>query len=282
MKNNQTDYLSEMMKNNGCKAKTLAVTSGKGGVGKTNITANLAICLAAAGRRVIIADADISLANLDLVLGINTRYNLSHVLSGVKKLDEILQPGPKGIEVLCGASGLQEMAELTEFQRQHLLRDLGYLQNNADVIMIDTAAGISKSVTGFCMASDQVLVVTTPEATAMADSYAMIKVLTGNGYRGRISLIVNMASSLAEGKKIYRQISGVAASFLNTHIYNAGVLLRDNHINSAVRNRQPVVLAYPKSKITASLAALAAKLDRCAEAPPNDEGFLQKVVNWFF
>jgi flagellar biosynthesis protein FlhG len=264
------------------RATVFAVTSGKGGVGKTNIAANLSICLAVAGKKVVLIDADLGLANLDVILNISSRYNLSHVISGVRRIDEITQSGPAGIEVICGASGLDGLADLTHFQRQRLIEELGRLQDNADAIIIDTAAGMNKSVIAFCMASDNALIVATPEPTAMTDAYAMIKVLAAHKYSGRISLVVNMAASLAEGKKVYQQIAGVCRRFLNCHVYDAGVLLKDEKLSVAVRERRPVVLAYPRSHISSCIIALAAKLGKSSAAQVNEEGFFKKVANWFF
>ncbi len=271
-----------MMESHKRPASVLAITSGKGGVGKTNIAANLGICLAASGKKVLLVDADFSLGNLDIVMNVNNRYNVSHLMNGGKSVEEIIHTGPEGVEMICGASGLEELADMNEFQRRRLLKELSKLQNDNDVIIIDTAAGISRSVIGFCLCADHVLVVTTPEAPAMTDAYAMIKVLVGNRFTGHISLIVNMAHSIAEGKKTYQKIANVAGRFLNTHVYNAGVLLKDERLNLAVRLRKPVVLAYPKSQITSSLAALAAKLSNRKSSLPCDEGFFKKVVNWFF
>jgi flagellar biosynthesis protein FlhG len=279
---NETIHLRKMMESCRRPAKVLAITSGKGGVGKTNIAANLAICLAASQKKVLLIDADFSLGNLDVIMNFNSKYNISHMLSGQKSLEEIIYTGPGGLEIICGVSGFEEFANISEFQRQHLLNELSKLQNNTDIIVIDTAAGISKSVVGFCLAADNVLVVTTPEATAMTDAYATIKVLVGNKFSGRISLIVNMAETVVEGKKTYRQIANVVRQFLNTHVYNAGVLLKDDKLSAAVKLRKPVVLAYPKSRITSSLVALAAKLGNFSAALPDKEGFLKKVVDWFF
>lgn len=279
---NEALHLQQMMENCRCQAKVLAITSGKGGVGKTNIAANLAICLAASRKKVLLVDADLSLGNLDVVMDLNSKYNISHIINGRKSIEEIIHIGPEGLEIICGASGLEELANISEFQRQRLLKELSKLQENADAIVIDTAAGISKLVVGFCLAADHVLVVTTPEAAAMTDAYAMIKVLVGNRFAGRISLIVNMAETAAEGKKTYQQIANVARRFLNAHVYEAGVLLRNERLTSAVRLRKPVVLAYPKAQITSSLVALAAKLSNGSAAPHNDEGFFKKVANWFF
>lgn len=279
---NETIYLRQMMENYRGPAKVLAVTSGKGGVGKTNIAANLAICLAASRKKVLLIDADLSLGNLDIVMGVHSKYNISHLLNGQKSIEEIIYTGPEGLGIICGASGLEDLANIDEFRRHRLLRELSRLQSDYDVIVIDTAAGISKLVVGFCLAADHVLLVTTPEATAMTDAYAMIKVLIINRFAKRISLIVNMASTIAEGKRTYRQITSVAKQFLNTHIYDAGVLLGDERLGYAVRLRKPVVLSYPKSRITSSLVALAAKLANGLAATPNEEGFFKKVVDLFF
>lgn len=279
---NETLYLQQMMESHKRPASVLAITSGKGGVGKTNITANLGICLAASGKKVLLVDADFSLGNLDIVMNVNNRYNISHLIYDGKSVEEIIHTGPEGIDMICGASGLEELADINEFQRLRLLKELSKLQNDNDVILIDTAAGISKSVVGFCLSANNVLVVTTPEATAMTDAYAMIKVLVGNRFTGQISLVVNMAQSIQEGKKTYEKIANVAGRFLNAHVYNAGILLKDERLSCSVRLRKPVVLAHPKSQITSSLAALAAKLSNSESSEFGDEGFFKKVVNWFF
>jgi len=279
---NNASHLREMMENCRRPARVLAITGGKGGVGKSNIAANLGICMSAARKKTLLIDADLGLGNLDIILNINSKFNISHLLKGKKNIEDIIQVGPEGLEVVCGVSGLEEYANLSEFQRQRLINELSKLQNTNDVIIIDTAAGISKSVIGFCLASDHTLVVTTPEATAMTDAYATIKVLVKNMFTGRISLVVNMADSLAEGKKTYQQIANVSGRFLDTHVYNAGVLLRDGKLNSAIRMRKPVVLAYPKARITSSLVALAAKLANSSAAQANEHGFFRKVVDWIF
>ncbi|MBC8470238.1 MAG: MinD/ParA family protein [Planctomycetes bacterium] len=279
---NETLYLQQMMESHKRPASVLAITSGKGGVGKTNITANLGICLAASGKKVLLVDADFSLGNLDIVMNVNNRYNISHLIYDGKSVEEIIHTGPEGIDMICGASGLEELADINEFQRLRLLKELSKLQNDNDVILIDTAAGISKSVVGFCLSANNVLVVTTPEATAMTDAYAMIKVLVGNRFTGQISLVVNMAQSIQEGKKTYEKIANVAGRFLNAHVYNAGILLKDERLSCSVRLRKPVVLAHPKSQITSSLATLAAKLSNSESSEFGDEGFFKKVVNWFF
>jgi flagellar biosynthesis protein FlhG len=279
---NEALYLPRMTQTREHAVQVLAITSGKGGVGKTNIAANLGICLAASHKKVLLFDADMSLGNLDLLMNITCKYNISHMLSGQRHIEEIIEIGPEGTEIVCGGSGLERLADISEFQRRRLLTELTGLQRDRDAIIIDTSAGISRSVVGFCLAADHVLVVTTPEATAMTDAYGMVKVLVGNRFAGRISLVVNMAETIAVGRKTYQQIANVARRFLDTHIYDAGVLVKDKRLSDAVRKRTPVVLAYPKSQIAASFAALAARLSNASLVRTDDSGFFRKVVNRLF
>jgi len=261
-------------------ATVLAVTSGKGGVGKTNIAANVAVCLAHRNQRVLLLDADLSLGNLDLVLDIRSKYNTSHVISGQKRMEEIIQSGPKGLRIICGASGLDRLADIGEAEQHRLLEHLSRLQQQTDTILIDTAAGISSSVIGFCLAADHVLVVTTPEAAAMADAYGVIKVLVRKRYERPISLVVNMARSPAEGKQVYHRMADVTRRFLQATLYYAGTLPKDERLCTAVRARKPVVLAYPKAQISSSFATLAARLGGPQSREGRDGSFFRRVVRW--
>jgi flagellar biosynthesis protein FlhG len=262
-------------------ARVIAVTSGKGGVGKTNIAANLAICLARLNKRVLLLDADISLANVDVVMNIRGKYDISHVINGHKSMTDIVQPGPSGVQVICGASGLDRLADLSDGEQRNLLRHLSSLQKETDTIVVDTAAGISRSVVSFCLAADHVLVVTTPEATAMIDAYGMIKVLARKRYEGPISIVVNMAHDIAEGKRTYQRIADVARKFLERDLYFAAVLPKDDRLCTAVRSRKPVVLAYPNAQISASLAKLAARLSDVKRDGQLSRSFFRKVVKWW-
>ncbi len=272
--------IRQLSNGSGHSGRVLAVTSGKGGVGKTNIAANLALCMAATQKRILLWDADISLGNLDLVMNIQSRYNISHVVSGYKRVEEIIQQGPKGLRVICGASGLDQLADISPHEQHRLLQYLSGLQDQSDLILVDTAAGISNSVVSFCLAADQVLVVTTPEASAMTDAYGMIKVLVRKQYQGPISVVVNMALNTAEGKRTYQRLADVASRFLQAKLYYAGVLLKDDHLCSAVRSRKPVVLAYPRSQISTSFAALAARLTDMNEGQNAHKGFFRRVIKW--
>ena len=275
-------YPQEYQDSQNSGAVVLAITSGKGGVGKTNIAANLSVCMAAENQRVILMDADLGLGNLDVLMNIQSRYNLSHVVSGNRTLQEITQVGPNGVEVLCGGSGIETLANLGQFQRQRLLEEMQGLENRSDVILIDTGAGIHSTVISFCLAADHTLVVTTPEPTAITDAYAMIKVLAAKNYTGRISLLVNMAQSLMEGKKVYRQIADVASRFLNVGVYEAGVLCRDENLVQAVRRRELVVQAFPKANISRAFRAISNRLTKNVNIRAGGEGFFRKVANWFF
>ncbi len=273
----EANSLQQTIEQLGHRGKILAIASGKGGVGKTNIAANLGLCLAASGKKILLVDADSSLGNLDVVLNINSRYNISHVIKGQKSIQQIIHFDDNNLGVICGTSGGKEYADINEFLCYRLLHEICTVCDDSDLIIIDTAAGISNSVISFCTASNHALVVTTPEPTAITDAYALIKVLSINGFSGQISLIVNMAENLKEGKKTYQQIANVARRFLNVDVYEAGVLLRDERLISALRQRKPVVQAYPKANITVSIAALGARLISGLAVQAPSGGFFRRL-----
>lgn len=276
------EELARLAAENSQKAKVLAIASGKGGVGKTNISANLAVCLAAAGKKVVVFDADFGLANLDIVFGVNSKYNLSHFVRGCRSLEEICQPAGAGVDIVCGLSGIESLADMSDFARERIIRALEVLSDNYDVVIVDTSAGIGKSVQAFCMASDHTVLVTTPEPAAITDVYILLKALTTKRYDGRLSLLVNMACSVTEGKKVYRQIAMAATQFLDVRLHHAGVLVRDEHVSLAVRKRQMVVLEYPRCAATQALMAVAARLSKVPVNGAAGQSFFKKAVNWFF
>jgi len=260
--------------------RTMAVASGKGGVGKSNVALNLSILLSAAGQRVALIDADLGLANLDVLLDVDVRGNLSHVISGSRSLEDVVVHLPSGVQLVPGASGLARLAHLNEFQRAHLLREMMKLESDNDVIIIDCGAGIGPDVMHFATAADSVIVVTAPEPTAVTDGYAVIKVLTQAKYGGTMSLLVNFATDRQEARLTYARVADVARQFLGARVLDAGYVLTDPKVREAVRKREPFVLAYPKCDASRCLAALAAKL--CADgslATPR-QGFFRKVANW--
>jgi len=262
-------------------APILAVTSGKGGVGKTNVAANLALCLAAAGKKILLLDADLGLANLDLLLPVSSRANLAQVVTGQRRLEEIIQTGPAGLRFICGASGITQLADLTEFQRQKLLQDISALEFDADFIIVDTSAGISRNVISFCQAADHTLVVTTPEPSSITDAYAVIKSIIRTDADAKISLLTNMVDNREQAKKVFQRLSQVTYKFLGAALYDAGYIFRDEHLVRAVSRCRPVVLDYPRCRAACCFAALAQKLARARMDAPAVPGFFRKVVPWF-
>src|SRR5437763_4895737 len=204
------------------RASVIAITSGKGGVGKSNIAVNLSIKLASAGKNVVLLDADLGLANADVLCSIDLPYNLSHVIARKKELHEVMVTAPGGFKLIGGASGLARMADLTDFDRQRIVESLMAVEHSADTIVIDTGAGISPNVLSFTRAADHVLVVTTPEPTAITDAYAVVKVISRDGGDRRISLLVNQTRSPQEGRIVHERIAKVARQFLNVSVLEAG------------------------------------------------------------
>lgn len=262
------------------RASVIAITSGKGGVGKSNVAVNLAIQFASVGKDVVLLDADMALANVDVLCNLDLPCNLSHVISRKKELREVMVPGPGGFRLIGGASGLARMADLSENDRQRILGALVEIEEQADVLLIDTGAGVSPSVLSFTRAADHVLVVTTPEPTAITDAYAVIKVLSREASERRISLFVNMAQSAAEARQVQERIAKVARQFLNMTIFDAGYMLDDEQVVQAVRKRKPFMLSDPKSAASLSIAQLANLLDQGADAA-RPSGFFNRMAKWF-
>ncbi|WP_428939479.1 MinD/ParA family protein [Fontivita pretiosa] len=279
------------------RATVIAVTSGKGGVGKSNVAVNLAIQLAGAGRDVVLLDADLGLANADVLCNVDLPFNLSHVIARKKELFEVLFKAPGGFRLIGGASGLARMADLSDFDRQRIVEALGELESRTDIIIIDTGAGISPNVLSFTRAADHVLVVTTPEPTAITDAYAVIKVLSRGGVgaaadastQRRISLLVNQARSASESRVVYERIAKVAKQFLNVDVYEAGYVPADENVPLAVRRRTPFLLAAPRCPASQGIAQLAMRLEqglaprintRGGGAGGSGGGFFSRMVGW--
>ena len=264
------------------RASVIAITSGKGGVGKTNIAVNLAIKLASAGKNVVLLDADLGLANADVLCNIDLPANLSHVIARRKDLGEVMVKAPGGFSLIGGASGLARMADLTDADRQRLVTAMGELEERADVILIDTGAGISPNVLAFTRAADHVLVVTTPEPTAITDAYAVIKVVSRDNAERRVSLLVNQVRNPNEARIVHERISKVARQFLNISVFDAGFIPDDEQVSSAVRKRSPFVLSAPKCSASNAVAQLAIRLEQgVAAAGGQGAGFFHRMSRWF-
>lgn len=262
-------------------ATVIAITSGKGGVGKSNVAVNLAIKLASANKNVVLLDADLGLANADVLCNVSLPYNLSHVISRRKELADVLVDVPGGFRLIGGASGLARMADLSDFDRQRIVDSMAELEKQADVILIDTGAGISPNVLSFTRAADQVLVVTTPEPTAITDAYAVIKVLQRDGLPRRLSLLVNQARNPAEGRVVHERIAKVAKQFLGVSVLDAGYVLADEQVSLAVRRRVPFVTGAPRCAASQCLTQLAMRLEQGVAARTDGGGFFNRMGRWF-
>jgi flagellar biosynthesis protein FlhG len=253
---------------NGCQAsdvgrtptRIITISSGKGGVGKTNIVANLGFALCRFGKRVLILDADLGLGNLDVLLGLTPEYNLSHVIKGEKTLNEVVVPGPGRLQILPAASGIQEMTALTLEERYQIFSQLNEFMRDFDIMLIDTAAGISSNVLYFNINADEVLVVAAPEPTSITDAYALMKVLSVKYGSDHFKLVVNSVASEQEADEVYRQISLVADRFLNIKIEFYGGIALDENVKKGVRQQKVVSELAPLSKASRNFATLARKI----------------------
>ncbi len=264
------------------RATVIAVTSGKGGVGKSNIAVNLAIKLASADKEVVLLDADLGLANADVLCNIDLPSNLSHVIARKKELADVMVEAPGGFKLIGGASGLARMADLSDYDRQRLVTALAELEERSDVIIIDTGAGISPNVLSFTRAADQVLVVTTPEPTAITDAYAVIKVINRDQQDRPLSLLVNQVRFPGEGRLVYDRIAKVARQFLSVNVLDAGFVHSDPEVLSAVRRRTPFLLASPRCPASLCICQLAARLERgVSPTLESGGGFFNRMSRWF-
>lgn len=227
--------------------RVISVISGKGGVGKTNIVANLGYQLSRRGQRVLILDADLGLGNLDILLGLAPRYNLSHVIMGKKLLSDILVEGPGGIQILPASSGIQELTQLSLGQKIDVLSEIDQLIDSVDILLIDSAAGISPHVLDFSVTASDILVVVTPEPTSITDAYALMKVLSVKYAEKNCKLVVNMAKSEQEGREVFRQLNLVAEKFLDITMEYFGSILLDKQIVRGVKRQRLLSEMSPKS-----------------------------------
>ncbi len=262
-------------------ARVIAVASGKGGVGKTNVSVNLGICLARRGLRVVLIDADLGTGNVDVLMKLSSPYDLSHVASGRRTVDEVLTAARPGLRVLRGASGMSAVADLDPRARGALIEQLTGLESACDVILLDCGAGISQNVVAFATAADDVLVVLTPEPPAMTDAYALIKAMQHHSSRGTMGLLVNQVSGYREGRECAERVAGVARRFLNAAVDVIGQIPRDGHVSQAVRMRVPVVERYPRSPASNALAILAERVEGRAVGLAGRHGFFHRVTRFF-
>ena len=241
--------------------RLITVTSGKGGVGKTNVVVNLAFALGKYDKKILIFDADTGLGNVDILLGLAPKYNLKHVLKRERDIKEVIVSYKNGIEILPAASGIQELAELNRDQRLILSEEFDALAERYDYILLDTGAGISSNVTHFCASAHNILVVVSPEPTSLTDAYALMKVLFLHHNQKKFKLLVNLAKSEKEAKDVYRQLSSVANRFLPAiSVDYIGYVLYDDNVAKTVRMQKSILDFYPYSKASKGFLKLAEKI----------------------
>jgi flagellar biosynthesis protein FlhG len=267
------------MKNN--LIKVIAITGGKGGVGKTNVTLNMAVSLAQRGKRVLVLDADLGLANVDVLLGIRVTKNLSHVLSGECTLDEVIVTGPEGVMIVPATSGTQSMVELSDIEHAGLIQAFSSLQTPIDMLLIDTAAGISNMVVSFAQAAQDVVMVVCDEPTSITDAYALIKILSKQNGVYKFKIVANMVRSLREGQDLFTKLTRVTDRFLDASLELVACIPFDGNVRQAVRKQKVVVQAYPKTPASLAFKALANRA--CDWTIPHQPGghlefFIEKLL----
>jgi len=250
----QTDMCSKPV-------NVIAVSAGKGGVGKSSVAINLAVALAEMGKKILLLDADLGLANLDIMLGLYARYNLSHVMQGVCRLSDIMLTGPHDIKVIPAASGTDYMAQLSPIQHAGIIDAFNELTDEFDYMIIDTAAGISDTVLSFTRSSQEVIIVICDQPTSLTDSYALIKVMSQRFGWSHFHVLANMVHSGQEGREVFNRLYHVAEQFLEVHLNYLGMVPFDDLVHQAVKKQQAVLMAYPDCQASKAFQQLAVVVD---------------------
>ncbi|MBE0617783.1 MAG: MinD/ParA family protein [Proteobacteria bacterium] len=257
--------------------RVLAVASGKGGVGKTSLVANLGSVLARRGQKVTVLDADFGLANLDILLNLNPARNLGHLLRGEARADQVVLEAGPGLRVIPGASGVQDLADLGGEERRALLASLAPLTGGQDFVLVDAAAGIGHNVVDLCRAAGEVLLVTNAEPTSLTDAYGLVKVVWARDARVEVRLVVNAVAGPDEGRAVHAKLDQVVARFLQRRLSYLGYIARDEHVARSAQRQTPFVLAYPRCPASRCVEALAGAL--LESAPPSaDQGFWHRLL----
>lgn len=272
---NKRQYESEM-------AKVVAVTSGKGGVGKSTFISNLAVAIAQEDKKVSIIDADLGTANLDILLNVNAEHNLGDVITGDKALIEVVKEGPEGVILVPGGSGFQELTKLKDEQFSWLISSFNQLDEYSDLILIDTAAGVSENVTNFLLAADEIIVVTTPEPHSIIDAYSIIKVVSNLEKDIEIKLVVNKANNKREAKEVVEKMKRVVKEYIGLDIKYIGHVLRDSTVLKSIKNKEVLISSYPNSKASKKIKQIAVKnfLDQEEQEPGGLKGFINKFKSF--
>lgn len=253
---NKSEYDMETMKP---KMEIITITSGKGGVGKTSFAVNFGIALAERGKRVVIMDADFGLANVDLILGISSKYDITDILSGEKTLDQILVKGFAGVQFISGGSGLTELLNISDENFKRLMENICILEDIADVLIIDTGAGVSDKILTMADASDETLVIVTPDPTSIMDAFALIKSLVARNPKHKVRIIVNRSDNIEEALGICENFISVVRKFLGVEIGSLGSIVSDKAVGKAVMNQIPFIISSPTCMASKQLNAIADK-----------------------
>ena len=263
--------------------RVIAITSGKGGVGKTTLSTNLAVAFTSLGKKVVVIDTDLGTANVDVVLGLKTSYHLGHLISGQKSLQDIALTAPGGFMVIPGGSGLQELTQLSESQFTRVITSFNELDGMADILLLDTGAGISRDVSNFLLAADEVIVVTTPEPHAMTDAYAIIKVMHTLGTSAQKCLIINKVDGDLEAGIIASRLKKVVSQYLNEDMEFLGGVEEDKAISRSLRKQCPLILLEPNCAPARSIAKIADKIIGAKQAKEQNNigGFVRKLLSAF-
>jgi len=257
--------------------RAIAVTGGKGGVGKTNVSVNLGVAMCEIGHKVMLLDADLGLANIDVVLGLHPKYDISHVLRGERSLEEVLVEGPHGMKIVPGASGIQALSEMSTAEHTGLIRAFGDMNGDFDTLIVDTAAGISDTVLSFARASHEIVVVVCDEPASITDAYAIIKLLNRDYGHHRFRVLANMVRSAQEGRELYNKMCRVTDRYLDVMLSFMGAIPYDDNLRKAVRAQRPVVQSYPRSRVAQGFRNLAKKVETWPQ-PQGANGQVQFFV----
>jgi len=271
-------------------SRVITITSGKGGVGKTNFSINLAINLAKIGKKVVIIDADFGLANIEVLFGIMPKYSLADILKGTKSIQDVLTDGPMGIKFISGGSGLKELSNITERQMAYFINNFSYLDSISDIIIVDTGAGISKSVINFIKASDETIIITTPEPTSITDAYALIKTIKEENSHAsnempEFKMVVNRVDEEEEGTEIYNKINRASSQFLKVSIENLGCIPYDRYLVKAVKHQKPATILYPECEFSKAIRKISYNIMdikiETTQSQTGIKGFMKKLINIF-
>lgn len=245
------------------KTRIIAVASGKGGVGKTNLSINMALAYARLGKKVVVLDADLGLANVNVILGVIPKFNLYHVIKNQKTMKDIILDTEYGIQIVAGASGFSRIANLTDEERSGFIHDMQEL-SHADIIIIDTSAGVSQNVLAFVQAADEAVIVTTPEPTAITDAYGIIKIISTeiDDLDLGLKLVVNRASSVLEAKKVSQRVINITGQFLNMKVDYLGFVFDDPGVSIAVKKQEPFLISDPRGKAAGCVQTMVNRLER--------------------